>query len=76
MTPIIENGRIVGASGSCDLGLKEPPTITVSDSTATGTGAILIPITRFIKREDYEAQVGAIPVTATIIRVIDCPRIY
>ncbi len=78
LTPIIENGRIVGTSGSCDLGLKEPPTITVSDSTATGTGtgAILIPITRFIKREDYEAQVGAIPVTATIIRVIDCPRIY
>ena len=74
LTPIIENGRIVGASGSCDLGLKEPPTISVSDST--GTGAFLIPITRFTKREDYEAQVGAIPVTATIIRVVDCARIY
>ena len=76
LTPVIENGRIVGASGGCDLGLSEPPTISVSDPTGKGTGAFLVPITKFTKREDYESQVGAIPVTATIIRVIDCARIY
>tara|TARA_Y100001963_G_C6790457_1_gene455106 strand:- start:2462 stop:4534 length:2073 start_codon:yes stop_codon:yes gene_type:complete len=76
LTPVIENGRIVGASGQCDLGLVDTPTISVSDPTGNGTGAILIPITKFTKREDYEAQVGAIPSDVKLIRVIDCARIY
>ncbi len=71
MTPIIENGRIVGASGKLDQGLTEMPALTVQ--TNTGVGARVAPITRFIKREDYTDPI--VP-EAELITIISCPRFY
>ena len=71
MTPIIEKGRIIGASGEIDQGLSEIPTLTVV--TNTGVGARVLPITRFVKREEYTNPI--IP-EAKLITVISCPRFY
>ena len=71
MTPIIENGRIVGASGKLDQGLTEIPALTIQ--TNTGVGARVAPITRFIKREDYTDPI--VP-EAELITIISCPRFY
>ena len=76
LTPSIEDGRIVGVSGQCDLGFSEIPNLTIKDPTGQGFGAIIRPITKFVERKTYEETVDAIPVTATLIRVIDCARIY
>ncbi len=71
LTPIIEDGRIVGASGKIDLGLVKVPELTVE--TNTGIGADIRAITRFVKRDDYTDPV--VP-EAELIRVISCPRFY
>ena len=71
MTPIIENGRIVGASGKIDQGLSEIPVLSIQ--TNTGVGAEILPITKFVKREEYTDPI--VP-QASIIRVISCPRFY
>lgn len=71
MTPVIENGRIVGANGKLDQGLSEIPALSIQ--TNTGVGAEIIPITRFVKREVYTDPI--IP-QARIIHVISCPRFY
>ena len=71
MTPVIEDGRIVGSSGIIDLGLITLPEMTVQ--TSTGIGADIRAITRFVKREDYKDPV--VP-EAELIRVISCPRFY
>ena len=42
-------------------------------ATNTGVGAKLLPITRFVKREDYTDPV--VP-EANLVRVISCPRFY
>ena len=71
ITPVIENGRIVGGTGKIDQGLTELPELIVQ--TNTGVGANVIPITRFIKREDYTDPV--VP-EAELITIISCPRFY
>ena len=71
LTPIIEDGRIVGASGKIDQGLTNLPTLTIE--TNTGVGAKILPVTRFIKREDYTDPV--VP-DAQLVTVISCPRFY
>jgi len=71
LTPVIEDGRIVGASGVIDLGLVKVPELTVE--TNTGIGADIRAITRFVKRDDYTDPV--VP-EAELIRVISCPRFY
>ena len=71
LTPVIEDGRIVGSSGIIDLGLITLPEMTVQ--TSTGIGADIRAITRFVKREDYTDPV--VP-EAELIRVISCPRFY
>ena len=71
MTPIIENGRIVGATGKLDQGLTEIPELSIS--TNTGFGARVIPITRFVKREEYKDPI--VP-AAELITIISCPRFY
>ena len=71
LTPIIEDGRIIGSSGTIDQGLTELPALTVQ--TNTGVGAKLLPITRFVKREEYTDPV--VP-DAQLITVISCPRFY
>ena len=76
LTPTIENGRIVGVSGQCDLGLTDIPKLTIKDPTGKGFGAIIRPVTKFTERKTYEETVAAIPATATLVRVIDCARIY
>ena len=71
LTPIIENGRIVGADGKIDQGLTKIPALTVQ--TNTGVGAKLLAITKFVKREEYTDPV--VP-DAQLVRVISCPRFY
>ena len=71
LTPVIEDGRIVGSSGIIDLGLTTLPEMTVQ--TNTGIGADIKAITRFVKREDYTDPI--VP-DAELIRVISCPRFY
>ncbi len=71
LTPIIENGRIIGANGKIDQGLSEIPALTIESET--GFGADIIPITRFVKREAYTDPI--VP-EAKIITVISCPRFY
>ena len=71
LTPVIEDGRIVGASGKIDLGLVKVPELTVESNT--GIGADVRAITRFVKRDDYTDPV--VPDTE-LIRVISCPRFY
>jgi hypothetical protein len=71
LTPVIENGRIIGADGKIDQGLSEIPALSLQ--TNTGVGAEIIPITRFVKREAYTDPI--VP-QARIIHVISCPRFY
>ena len=71
MIPKIEDGRIVGVSGTLDQGLSTIPKLGVR--TNTGVGAILRPITRFVKREEYTDPI--VP-QSRIITVISCPRFY
>ena len=71
LTPIIEDGRIVGASGKIDQGLTTMPKLTVQ--TNTGVGAKILPVTRFVKREDYTDPI--VP-EAQLVTVISCPRFY
>ena len=69
--PQIFDGKIVGGSGGCGVGITDIPKLTIN--TRTGSGARIRPITKFTKREEFT---GELPPTATLIRVIDCPRIY
>ena len=71
LKPIIENGRIVGASGKIDQGLSKIPSLFVDSDN--GVGAIVTPITRFVKREAYADPI--VP-QSQIITVISCPRFY
>ncbi len=71
LTPVIEDGRITGATGKIDLGLTAIPALSVK--TSTGSGAIIRPITKFVKREEYKDPI--VP-DAELIRVVDCARIY
>ena len=71
LTPIIEDGRITGATGRIDLGLTKVPALFVESTT--GGGAVIRPIIKFTKREDYTDPV--VP-EARVIRVVDCARIY
>ena len=71
LTPIIEDGRIIGVQGKIDQGLTDIPSLTVQ--TNTGFGAKLIPITRFIKRAEYTDPIAP---QAAIVTVISCPRFY
>ena len=71
LTPIIEDGKIVGVTGKIDQGLTDIPKLTVQ--TNTGFGAKLLPVTRFVKREDYTDPV--VP-EAQLVTVISCPRFY
>jgi len=71
LTPIIEDGRIVGVKGTIDQGLTDIPELTVQ--TNTGFGAKLLPVTRFVKREEYTDPV--VP-EAELITVISCPRFF
>ena len=71
LTPIIENGRIIGASGIIDQGLSSIPALIVESET--GVGARVNPITRFVKREAYTDPI--VP-DAQIITIISCPRFY
>ena len=64
-----EKGRIIGSTGTCDLGLTSIPKLSVK--TKTGYGAIIRPITKFVKRKDYK---DPITTDVSLIRVIDCPR--
>ena len=64
-----ERGRIIGSTGTCDLGLTSIPKLSVK--TKTGYGAIIRPITKFVKRKDYK---DPITTDVQLIRVIDCPR--
>ena len=64
-----ERGRIIGSTGTCDLGLTSIPKLSVK--TKTGYGAIIRPITKFVKRKDYK---DPITTDVSLIRVIDCPR--
>ena len=72
IVPILdEKGRIIGVDPNTkvDVGLIDIPKLTVN--TNTGFGAVLRPITRFTKVQDYEDPI--VP-DAKLIRVIDCPR--
>jgi len=71
MVPKIEDGRIVGGDGKIDQGLTRVPKLFLQ--TNTGIGAEVIPITRFVKREDYTDPI--VP-DAELITVISCPRFY
>jgi len=71
LTPVIENGRIVGATGKADLGLSEPPSLRIK--TKTGFGAFIKPITKFTPYKEYTDPI--IP-SAKLITVIDCPKGY
>tara|TARA_Y100000592_G_scaffold2204_1_gene3439 strand:+ start:31 stop:2061 length:2031 start_codon:yes stop_codon:yes gene_type:complete len=71
LTPIIENGRIIGASGKIDQGLSTIPPLVVESET--GVGARVNPIVRFVKREVYSDPI--VP-DAQIITIISCPRFY
>ena len=71
LTPIIEDGRIVGVDGKIDQGLTDIPKLTVQ--TNTGFGAKLLPVSRFVKREDY---IDPVVPEAQLVTVISCPRFY
>ena len=70
--PILDDkGRILGSDPNTkvDVGLVDLPQLTIN--TSTGFGAIIRPITKFTKVQDYEDPI--VP-DAKLIRVIDCPR--
>ena len=39
----------------------------------TGNGAVVRPITKFVRKEDF---VGVLPPDSKLITVISCPRFY
>ena len=66
-----QEGRIVGASViQSDIGCKVIPRLKIN--SATGFGAVIRPVMRFRKREEYSQT---IPQTA-VIRVVDCVSSY
>ena len=71
LTPIIEDGRIVGAEGISSVGLDRIPTLTIQSNT--GYGAIIRPVTTFKPIEDYEQPI--LP-SSQILHVVDCPKGY
>ena len=68
LTPVIENGRIVGSTGSCSLGQNIPQ---LSINSKTGYGAQVRPITTFVPVSEYSDPV--VP-PSQILTVVDCPR--
>ena len=68
LTPVIENGRIVGSTGSCSLGQNIPQ---LSINSKTGYGAVVRPITTFVPVTEYSDPV--VP-ESQILTVVDCPR--
>ena len=70
-TPNIENGRITGVNGVCNIPFTEFPELTVNSNT--GSGAVVRPITKFVRKEDF---IGVLPPDAKLITVISCPRYY
>ena len=64
-----EKGRVIGSIGTCDLGLTSIPKLSIKSDS--GYGAIIRPITKFVKRKDYK---DPITTDISLIRVIDCPR--
>ena len=68
LTPVIENGRIVGSTGSCSLGQNIPQ---LSINSKTGYGAVVRPITTFVPVTEYSDPV--VP-PSQILTVVDCPR--
>ena len=71
LTPIIENGRILGATGVVDVGLDKIPALKIKSKT--GFGAFIRPITTFTNVKKYDKPV--LP-SAQVITVIDCPKGY
>ena len=66
-----EEGRIIGADViQSDIGCKVIPRLKIN--SATGFGAVIRPVMRFRKREEYSQT---IPQTA-VIRVVDCVSSY
>ena len=66
-----EEGRIIGADViRSDIGCKVIPRLKIN--SATGFGAVIRPVMRFRKREEYSQT---IPQTA-VIRVVDCVSSY
>ena len=57
--------------GKIDQGLTDIPALSIR--TNTGFGAKILPVTRFVKREEYTDPV--VP-DAQLVRVISCPRFY
>ena len=72
LKPILDDaGRIVGASViNAELGCKVIPDLTIN--TETGYGALLRPIMRYRKVEDYDSTIPA----DGIMRVVDCVSSY
>ena len=72
LEPILDDaGRIIGASViNAELGCKVIPNLTIN--TETGYGALLRPIMRYRKVEDYESNIPS----DGIMRVIDCVSSY
>jgi hypothetical protein len=71
LTPIIENGRILGATGIVDIGLEKIPALRIKSKT--GFGAYIRPVTTFTNVKKYDKPV--LP-SAQVITVIDCPKGY
>ena len=69
--PSIENGRITGVEGVCKIPFTKFPELTVNSKT--GSGAVVRPITKFVRKEEF---VGVLPPDAKLITVISCPRFY
>lgn len=69
--PNIENGRITGVEGVCNIPFTKFPELTVNSKT--GNGAVVRPITKFVRKEDF---VGVLPPDSKLITVISCPRFY
>ena len=68
-----EEGRIIGADIiQSDIGCKVLPKLKIN--SATGFGAIVRPVMKFRKREEYSKTVD-IPQSA-VIRVVDCVSSY
>lgn len=71
LTPIIENGRILGATGVVDVGLDKIPALKIKSKT--GFGAFIRPVTTFTNVKKYDKPVLS---SAQVITVIDCPKGY
>ena len=74
LEPVLDDtGRIVGANVvHTDLGCKVIPKLTINSDT--GYGALLRPIMRYKKVEDYDST---IPLDSNaIMKVVDCVSSY